>query len=438
MKKARKFIGMLVVATIVITVVFSHSVFATIVNTINCTIPSEVNEEDNPTLTQMYRIYIENFSGGIITKVDNSGVHTKLGNVLRVGTTVKDASAGFWAAHYDKASDGTHSCVTAAGVNAMHIRCGPNASYDPLYPDAWMPKMFSLGIKEDYDYSGGVYSDSMIYTDIPGGSAIFGGWTAPFVGSPVQFLDTDNTWKSLDLYFNGDYTKPIPKRLLIVVNKPSTSNDSLDCIEFENWAAGDTVGGVTKSSNGRVLVHYPNSVTKHVADVIQRVCGTGRFVGSEYAEVGRVRANHPGVLCLSTSPKVGYTTDPEQRGGFQFVPANHAKYLCYNLGQDSFIGKPQWAIIAHVGADKSLLYDTRYVIDGKLSYDPIWESVAPVFGQYIKPKHIPTDLSNTTYFVVSTDFGATWQNCPTIQGVTDPSTGSPVNDWTNIRLYLKY
>ena len=109
MKKARKFIGMLVVATIVITAVLSYSVFATIVNTTNCTIPSEVNEEDNPTLTQMYRIYIENFSGGIITKVDNNGIHTKLGNLLRVGTKVVDASDGFWAARYSKASDGRHS-----------------------------------------------------------------------------------------------------------------------------------------------------------------------------------------------------------------------------------------------------------------------------------------------------------------------------------------
>jgi hypothetical protein len=179
-------------------------------------------------------------------------------------------------------------------------------------------------------------------------------------------------------------------------------------------------------------------VRKHVADVIQRVSGTGRFVGSEYADVGRIRATHPGVICFSTSPKVGYTTNSNQRGAFQFVPANHAKYLNYNLQQNSIIGRAQWGIVAHIGADRSLLNDSRYIINGRISYDPIWEAVSPLFGQYIKPKHIPGDLTNSTFFQVSSDFGSTWSHCPAILGVTDPSTGSPVNNWTNIRVYLRY
>lgn len=411
---------------------------ASISNILRTTIPTQVAAENDPTMTQLYRIYIENFSGGKVTKVDNSGVHTVVGSVLRPATLVKDASDGFWASHYEKAWDGTHGAVTAAGVNAIHLRVGPESAYDPLDPYAWKPKLVSVGIKEDYDYAGGVYSDAMIYTDIPGGSAIFGGWTAPFVGSPVQYYTSSGTWRPITEYFAGDYTKAPPKRILLVVSKPSTANGSPDYVEFENWAAGDSVGGVTKSTNGRVLVHYANGTLIHAADVIQRVEGTGRFVGSEYAEVGRVRANHPGVLDLSTSPKVGYTTDSNKRGGFQIVPPNHVKFLNYNLGQDSFIDKPQWMIIAQVGADKNLLYDSRYTIDGKLSYDPAWEAVAPVFGMYIKPKHIPGDVGNSTYFRVSKDFGVTWEDCPSIQGVTDPTTGSPVAQWTNIRLYLRY
>ncbi|MFZ5827363.1 MAG: hypothetical protein ACOY94_23940 [Bacillota bacterium] len=411
---------------------------AAISNISGTTIPVEAQAENDPTMTVHFKIYIENFDGGKITKVENSGTHVLIGNVLRPATLAKDASNGFWASRYEKAYDGTHGAVTAAAVNAIHLRVGPEAAYDPLNPYAWTPKLISLGPKEEYDYAGGVYSEALIYTDIPAGSAIFGGWTAPYVGNKLEYYTSSGQWRPVTEYYNGDYTKPAPKRLLITVAKPSTSNGAPDYLEFENWAAGDEVAGVTKATNGRVLVHYPNGTTKHVADVIQRVAGTGRFVGSEYAEVGRVRASHPGVLCLSTSPRVGYTTDSNKRGGFQIVPPNHAKFLSYNLGQDSFIGKPQWMIIAQVGASSSTLYDTRYTIDGKLSFDPAWEAVAPVFGMYIKPKHIPGDTASSTRFEVSTDFGATWQAPPTITGVTDPTTNSPVNGWTNIRLYLQY
>lgn len=438
MRKNDKKVLTVICMVIAFLTIIVTTVNATISNSTNCSIPTQVSQEDNPILTQMYRIYIENFANGVISKVDNNGVHYVMGHVLKAAQSVKISDDGFWAAHYDKAQDGTHSCVTAAGVNAVHIRVGPNMAYDPLNPTQWRPYVFDLGIKEDYDHSGGVYSNSMIYTDIPGGSGVFGGWNAPMVGSPVKFYDTDSTWKSLDIYFNGDYTKPLPKRLMIVVNKPSTSNGSPDYIEFENWAAGDTVAGVYKDNNGHVTIHYLNGTTKYIADMIQRVSGTGRFIGSEYADVGRLRANHPGVICFSTSPKVGYTSDSNLRGGFQIVPANHAKYLNYNLNQDSFIGKAQWGIVAYVGANKALLYDSNYLYNGSISYNPIWEGIAPLFGQYLRPKNIPGDLTNSTYFKVSTDFGATWQDCPTIQGVTDATTGSPVNNWTNIRIYISY
>lgn len=90
-----------------------------------------------------------------------------------------------------------------------------------------------------------------------------------------------------------------------------------------------------------------------------------------------------------------------------------------------------------MGADVNDLYNPDYIIDGHVSYDPVWEGVAPLFAEYITPRNIPGNQDASTYFVVSDDFGQTWQECPTIQGVTD-KTVSPVADWTNIRLYLRY
>lgn len=423
---------------IILLVIFPVTSFAIINNYVGNPIPNVVNDENNPSLSLLYKIYIENFQNGQITVVNNDGIHTTIGTVYRPATQVKNSSDGFWAAHYDKASDETHSCVTAIGVNAIHIRTGPNASYDPNNPYAWTPKQFSIGIKEDYDNAGGQFSNSMIYTSIPGGINIFGGSSAPFVGNPVKYLNDSGKWLSLDSYFNGDYSKNLPKRLIIEVYKPLTAHGSPDYIEFENWSAGDDIGNTVMDSNGRVILHYPSGTIKHIADVIQRVQGTGRFVGSEYAEVGRIRAAHPGVICFSTSPKTGFTANPNLRGGFQFVPANHAKFLNYNLRQDSFIDKPQWGIIAQIGATSDALTNPNYIINGEISYAPVWEGVAPLFAQYIKPRHIPGQQQNSTYFKISKDFGATWQECPEIQGVTDPATNSPVATWTNIRLYLNY
>ncbi|WP_343246298.1 hypothetical protein [Diplocloster hominis] len=425
------------VLAFMLTISMAMPVMAESNNYTNAAIPPEAAAENEASFTLKHKIYIENYANGSVSYVDLEGKHTVIGKVYRPALTAKDSSDGFWAAHYDKAIDGTFSCVTAAGANAMHLKMGPEASYDPLNAGAWKPKQISVGIKEDYDHANGSYSDAMIYTSVPGGTNIFGGSCAPYVGNPVKYLNAGGTWETLDNYFQGDYTKQIPKRLLIEVYQASTANGSPDYIEFENWAAGDTVGGITKIGNGHVTVHYPDDTAKYIADVIQRVQGTGRFTGSEYADVGRLRAAHPGVICFSTSPKVGFTHDSGLRGGFQFVPANHAKYLSYDLGQDSFIGRDQWGIIAHVGADANDLYNPDYIIDGHVSYDPVWEGVAPLFAEYITPRNIPGNQDASTYFVVSDDFGQTWQECPTIQGVTD-KTVSPVADWTNIRLYLRY
>ncbi len=428
--------NVLIITTILVILSLSLTVFATSNNFTNSQIPAVAEEENNPTYTLKHKIYIENFAGGNVSVVDLQGKHTIIGSVYRASTAAKQSSDGFWAAHYDKGIDGTYSCVTATAVNAMHLKVGPQNAYDPLNPNAWSPWQISVGINEDYTSANGSYSNAMIYTSVPGGTNIFGGSCAPYVGNPVKYLNAQSQWESLDTYYNGDFTKAVPKRLLIEVYTASTKNGTPDYIEFENWAAGDTVGGQLKSQNGRVLVHYPNGVTKYVADIIQRVKGTGRFVGSEYAEVGRVRAAHPGVICLSTSPKVGLTNDASLRGGFQFVPANHAKYLSYDLGQESFIGRDQWGIIAYIGADSEALYDSDYIIDGSVSFDPVWEGVAPLFAEYINPRQIPNSQASSTYFLVSTDFGQTWNTCPSIKGVTDASN-SPVATWTNIRLHLK-
>ncbi|MDB1940402.1 hypothetical protein [Clostridium tertium] len=484
MRKSTKKIICFFVGILVILGVFSRNVFANsmekykgsiVADSINSKIPEEVREENTPNLDLMYMIYIKNRDGGSIYQEFPDGSKRSIGNVIRSGKYPTNSSAGFWASHYDAANDGTHSCITASASNNVHVRVGPNESYDPIKAaeitkasvpslspadieaaGVWMPKQFTIGTEDDYVYAEinnpSKFTESIIYTDILGGNEIFGGESGAFVGNPVQFLDNDEEWKSLDYYYNGSYDKPIPEDLRIVVSKPSISIGSPVSIEFENWAAGDTVNGEYKESNGRVLLNYADGTSKHIADIIQRVRGTGRFGGSEYSHVGTFRASHPGVICLSTSPKVGrsnWGTYIDYSGGIQLVPANHAKFLAYNVDQKSFIDgaysqQPHYGIIASIGSNKEDLYNPEYAPNGEITFDPILEAVAPLYSQYLKPKYIDGDIENSTMFVISEDFGVNWKETPTIMGLTGFENHSasfeesPVASWTNIKILLEY
>jgi hypothetical protein len=426
-------------------------------NFINVEIPQEVYEENHHAILALrFTIEIENVEHGIIRAVYPDGYYVELGTVRRPATTVGFSAAGFWAAYYTKAQDGTFSNVIASATNNFHMKFGPQETYNPLdfqdwsnvpagMPRPWIPRQVTVAPFPEWQriLAWATPQNNIIYTDIHGGDSIFGGRYSPYIGSPIEYLTPDGTWESLDnLYYDGNFDRGVPENLRIRVYQASTSRGLPVYFEFENWAAGDTVAGIHKDSNGRVLMHTQDGATRHIADLIQRVQGTGRFGGSEYAHHASVRASHPGVLCLSTAPQVGRTYDAELRAGFQFVPANHAKFLNYNLNQNSFIDRDQWGIIAHVGATSDALFDSRYVIDGEISYNPIWEGVAPLFSGFLNSRYVPGNREISTFYVVSTDFGATWHDPPEIWATTGLNSAdnipSPVADWTNIRVFVNY
>lgn len=410
-------------------------------NYIHSDIPDEVLAENDPDLTLQYSLYIENIESGSIYKVEPNGKTTLLGNVVVPAEGTYEASDGFWAAHYSKAIDGTFGNVTAMGVNAIHLRVGPEEPYDPMAAQqgrsyVWKPRLISLLPDREYFKAGPGPHPGRIATNIPGGEKLFGGDAAAYVSSPVLYKNANNEWRSIDEYYRNHNYDSAPQHLRINVYKPLTEHGELKAIVFENKVGGD------------ITVEYDNGFTKPIATVLQRVEGTGRFGGSEYAEVGRIRANHGGVLDLSTSPKVGFTWDAELRGGFQIVPANHVIYSRYFLDLN-YLDRPQYLIVGYLGSSPDQLYQPTY-FDEKLAYDPHWEAVAPIFSSYIKPKQITTqdvvsgdksgniseeplkDLS--THFVLSTDGGKTWHDPEPTQGSHDDS----LIDVTHIKLILNY
>ena len=83
----------------------------------------------------------------------------------------------------------------------------------------------------------------------------------------------------------------------------------------------------------------------------------GRFEGTEFTGVGRIRANHPGVICISTS-KEG------KLGGFQIIPARHAQVLSEVYGP-----LDQWMVVG-----------------------PDLEGSEPLFRGHLRPSYEGEDL----------------------------------------------
>ncbi|WP_327585689.1 hypothetical protein OHA25_00440 [Nonomuraea sp. NBC_00507] len=413
--------------------------------------PGVVLPENQATLQRQFDIEIVNVVGGAITHVGATGQRTRIGSVERPATRPMAAGDGFWASKYSRAVNGGGGHVLAASVYVLRLKAGPDQVYDPRFYDTWRPgdpqdwRTSLINIRPDryHEADSGRWQADTIYTDIVGGTGIFGGASSPPVGSPFTYYDeAARRWRPVTASFAGDYTKPPPRKLRFTVYKPVTQHGSPSSIEFENWAAGDTVAGVEHPANGRVLLGYPGPEPVHIADVLQRVTGVGRFGGTEFAHAGQVDTNHPGALTLSTSPYAGFSHDENVRGGLQIVPANHVKWLSHRLGQNSFIGLPQWLIVGAAGVDKALL-DRRvpYLVDGQLSVFPGWEAIAPIFGMYVRTAYDAADPDCGTRFTVSTDYGRTWRSSPELVGMRDPSNcanSSCVQNWTNIRLHLRY
>jgi len=92
-----------------------------------------------------------------------------------------------------------------------------------------------------------------------------------------------------------------------------------DVLSIENRGPESDVERVEFENcfGGRIVAFGKTGIPRTVGQVLRPVTGVGRFAGSKYAGVGEIRANHPGVICISTSPW-------DEIGGLQIVPARHA------------------------------------------------------------------------------------------------------------------
>lgn len=316
------------------------------------------------------RIRITNTVGGAIEISSDGGKSWCLqGRVTVPAGTVNRSSytAAGWA------QDGH---IAATAVNAIHIKVASN-------PETGRPMTVSIVPGGEVVGAATRQRSSSIFTNIPGGCGIFGGGLGPYVNNQV-LLQREGAPAPLP----PDYTPHENDVLIIVRTEP---------LRLPHYAIFENRVG------GQVSLDYGNGL-EPVGLVDRPVSGIGRFEGSMYAWPGRIRANHPGVIDVSTAPRGTI-------GGFQIIPRAHAQ-------------SPELAYV---------LAGHQWMIIGPFS-DGDWAGVPPFFSGSILPSYRPDDIlgdhDNWAERVLSRamvqvrfDDGP-WELMPRIGFSADPSRGS--------------
>lgn len=292
---------------------------------------AEIAAENGPRGPEVFRIRVVNAPGGAIEVSRDAGVSwLRLGAVTVPALRINPAgyTASKWAAD---------SSMAASAVNALHVKIAN-------HPETGRGVIFSIIPAGDTVGAAEGHPTTSIATDIAGGTAIFGGGFAPPVDSAV-LVERDGVLVPLP----ADYVPAEGDVLVIVVTQPPST---VVALEFENRV------------DGLIRLRYDRGEEKTIGRVRKVVTGVGRFEGTINAAPGRIRANHPGVIDISTSP-LGLV------GGFQIIPSGHAQ-------------SPELSYVAT---------GTAWMVVGPLrDDDPSWEGIAPLFAGYLAPSYREDDI----------------------------------------------
>lgn len=357
----------------------------------------EIAPETAADKIEVARLRVQNTQNGIIEGSRDEGKTWQLVGHITIPTN-KNNPRGFNASKY-----GPPGSIVATAVNALHLKAGQNTKENRGIIWSLAPAAEDEAGKTSLQSE--VSPGSAAYTDIPGGQGIFGGPFTPFVGNPI-FLDND---KNNDLKpLPQNYTPALGDVWTIKILRPRRYPRE---IVFEN------------RFGGLITIQYRGEEPRVIGQVLRPVEGIGRFVGSYFSEVGRLRANHNGVIDISTSPR-------GKIGSFQIVPANHAM-----SAETHYIRElTQWMVIGPVSA-----------------LDPSWEGVAPLYSDFLRPRFDREDLWNDDpmegllgrfRFEVKKQGGKDWEEMPSLwmePGAPLPRwAGTALSNVTHIRIVFPF
>jgi hypothetical protein len=278
------------------------------------------------------RLRITNRAGGPVEASEDHGqTWVLLGHVTVPATAVN--SAGFTASAW--AAD---SAIAATSVNAIHIRVAQRGETGRGVIFSVVPRGTIVGAALRKP-------SAAIGTDISGGEAIFGGGLGPYVNSPV-YLRTPGGLEPLPRAY-----VPRENDALVVIRSDLLRMPQY--LVFEN------------RSGGAVSLVFADGREVRLGRVDRPVRGVGRFEGAVYAASGRIRANHPGVIDVSTSP-LGMI------GGFQIIPRKHA----LSPEMRSSVPAGQWLVVGPDDPD-----------------EPDWAGLPPCFSGLIVPSYRSDDIT---------------------------------------------
>ncbi len=357
----------------------------------------EILAENDVSKVEIARLRLQNIADGLIEGSRDAGKTWETVGHIRQ-PVIKVNLRGFNASKY-----GAVGTVVATAVNAIHLKAGNNLAENRGVIWSLAPSAETAAGKNSLQSE--VSPQSAAFTDIPGGRGIFGGIYTPFVGNPI-FLDNDRNGDLKPL--PTDYVPKLGDSWVILIERPRRYPRE---IIFEN------------RFGGLITIQYRGEEPKAIGQVLRPVVGIGRFVGSYFSDVGRLRANHNGVIDISTSPRGTV-------GSFQIVPANHAM-----SPETHYIRElTQWMVVGPVSAlDKS------------------WEGVAPLYSSFLRPRYDPGDfqdpdpvegMAGRFYFDVKKRGSDEWQPMPTLWLMANkpvPSwAATALGDVTHIRISFPF
>ncbi len=342
----------------------------------------EIAAEQSPATRPLFDLRIENRVDGRIEALRPDGSVVRLGEV-RVPCATVDPN-GYTASKWSE-----DSAVCGVAVNAMHIHVANNAENGRGIVFSLIPADLANLPQDWRSYRN---ETSTIYTSIRAGEGVFGGEWTPFSGSAVS-LETATGTRRLP----AGYVPKAGDVLRIRVEEPIPYPVSL---VFEN------------RYGGLITLGYPGGLERAIGQVLQPVAGVGRFEGSPFARPGRIRAAHPGVICVCVSLL-------RELGGFQIVPANHGMSPEMSYARE----KTQWMVVGPVSA-----------------LDPSWEGIAPLFARYIRPLVTGGETPETrlgSFLVDCRVEDGPWQALPVVDLPRDTlpaSAASALRGVTHIRI----
>ena len=228
--------------------------------------------------------------------------------------------------------------------------------------------------------------------DSPAGTGIFGGF-APLTGSRITILNPET-----NLERNLDGVPSEGETLIIRTDLPD--NPEFFMLEIEN------------RPSGRVIA-WGNRGVKVIARVIRPIAGVGRFGGTVFQDVGRIRASHSGVIDVATSKR-------GEVGGIQIMPLHHALTSTEMINSWKLT---QWLIIAP-------LPDNNEILEG---HEPIFKN-SFVPGTQLDDKNKFENFWNAygrKPLVICRISGGAWEKLPEVAGKVDDA----LKNITHLRLY---